>query len=151
MLSLVTRRHDAMNERIDLILDLTRRLSALVEREIALIQAHEPQRLAEHEDERSRLSLLYAREMQSLRADPEAARKAERDRLERLKNETKAFNDTLDRHQRLIKRMRRVTEGIVKAVSDEAAKQAAPRTTYGMSGYTASARGPAPLAINRKV
>jgi hypothetical protein len=140
-----------MNERIDLILDLTRRLSALVEREIALIQAHEPQRLSEHEDERSRLSLLYAREMQSLRADPEAARRAEHDRLQRLKDETKAFNETLDRHQRLIKRMRHVTEGIVKAVSDEAAKQSAPRTTYGMSGHTAPARGPAPLAINRKV
>jgi len=140
-----------MNDRIDLILDLTRRLSALVEREITLIQSREPHRLAEHDEERSRLSLLYAREMQSLRADPEAARKAERERIERLKNETKAFNETLDRHQRLVKRMRRVTEGIIKAVSDEAAKQAAPRTTYGMSGYAASSRGPAPLAVNRKV
>ena len=36
-----------MNERIDLILDLTRRLSQLVEREIALIQAQEPHRLAD--------------------------------------------------------------------------------------------------------
>jgi hypothetical protein len=140
-----------MNERIDTILDLTRRLSALVEREIALIQAHEPHRLSEHEEERSRLSLLYSREMQSLRADPEAARRAEQERLRQLKDETRAFNETLDRHQRLVSRMRRVTEGIVKAVADEAARQAAPRTTYGMSGYTAPNRGPAPLAINRKV
>ncbi len=140
-----------MNERIDLILDLTRRLSQLVEREIALIQAQEPHRLAEHEEERSRLSLLYAREMQTLRADPQAARRAEEERLERLRVETKAFNDTLERHQRLIQRMRHVTEGIVKAVADEAARQSAPRTGYGMSGYTNAARGPAPLAINRKV
>lgn len=140
-----------MNERIDIILDLTRRLSALVEREIALIQAHEPQRLTELDDERSRLALLYSREMQSLRADPEAARRAESARLQALKDETKAFNETLDRHQRLVKRMRHVTEGIIKAVSDEAAKQAAPRTTYGMSGYTTPNRGPAPLAVNRKV
>jgi len=140
-----------MNERIDLILDLTRRLSQLVEREIALIQAQEPHRLGEQEEERSRLSLLYAREMQSLRADPEAARRSDQERLDSLRAETKAFNETLERHQRLIKRMRHVTEGIVKAVADEAARQSAPRTGYGMSGYTNAARNAAPLAINRKI
>ncbi|MCC6919530.1 MAG: hypothetical protein IT548_10020 [Alphaproteobacteria bacterium] len=140
-----------MNERIDLILDLTRRLSQLVEREIALIQAQEPHRLAEHEEERSRLSLLYAREMQSLRANPDVARRAEQSRLDSLRAETKAFNETLERHQRLIARMRHVTEGIVKAVADEAARQNAPRTSYGMSGYTNPGRGAAPLAINRKI
>ena len=54
--------------RIDTILDITRRLTALLEREMALIEAKTPARLAELEDERSRLSLLYSREMQAVAA-----------------------------------------------------------------------------------
>lgn len=141
-----------MSDRLDLILELTRRLSAMVEQEIALIQNREPGRLAAHEDERTRLSTLYAREMQALKSDP-IDRKAAMPRIERLKDETASLNASLERHQRLIKRMRRVTEGVVRAISDEAQRQRSPRTTYGAQGtataaYTAKA---APIAINRKV
>lgn len=140
-----------MGDRIDVILDLTKRLSALVEREIALIEAHEPHRIADLEDERTRLSTLYAREMQAVKSDPAAVRAAGRDRIQRLRDETAGFNASLDRHQRLITRMRRVTEGIVKAVADEASRQRAPKTVYGASGASAYRAAAAPIAINRKI
>lgn len=140
-----------MNDRLDMILDLTKRLSALVEREIELLQTHQPHRLAEHEEERTRLSLLYAREMQAMRADPAAARALDRRRIEQLKEDTAAFNTALDRHKRLVLRMRRVTEGIIKAVADEAVRQKSPRAVYGATGFAAPTKVAAPLAINRKV
>lgn len=144
-----------MTDRIDVLIDLTRRLSAMVEQEIGHIQAREPHRLADLEPERSRLSLIYTREMQSLRADPATVQAAARERIERLKDETAAFNGALDRHKRLISRMRRVTEGILKAVADEAAAQRAPQTSYTRPGAvqtsSAYARAAAPLAVNRKV
>ncbi len=140
-----------MGDRIDVILDLTKRLSALVEREIALIEAREPQRLSELEDERTRLSTLYAREMQAVKSDPAAVRAAGRDRIQRLRDETAGFNASLDRHQRLVTRMRRVTEGIVKAVADEASRQRTPKTVYGASGTSAYRAAAAPIAINRKI
>lgn len=140
-----------MSDRIDVILDLTKRLSDLVEREIALIEAREPQRIGDLEEERSRLTTLYAREMQAVKSDPAAVRQAGRDRIARLRDETHAFNASLDRHQRLIARMRRVTEGIVKTVADEAARQRTPKTVYGAGGTAAYARQATPIAINRKV
>jgi hypothetical protein len=140
-----------MNDRLDVILDLTRRLSALVEREITLLQTRQPHRLAEHEEERTRLSLLYAREMQAMRADPAAARALDKRRIEQLKEDTAAFNAALDRHKRLVARMRRVTEGIIKSIADEAVRQKAPRSVYGATGYTATTKAAAPLAVNRRV
>lgn len=142
-----------MTDRIDVLIDLTRKLSAMVEDEIGMIKRRTPHRLAENEDERSRLALLYAREMQSLRAEPVDVRAVTRERIERLKDETASFNGALDRHRRLIARMRRVTEGIIKAVADEAANQRAPKTGYTRPGTApvAYARGAAPLAVNRKV
>lgn len=136
--------------RIDTILDITRRLTALLEREMAMIEAKTPARLAELEEERSRLSLLYSREMQAVAASPAEFRTLPQDRLAALRDETKGFHDLLDRHQRMVARMRRVTEGIVKTIADEAARQKAPRTGYAPGGQTTGRSGAAPLAINAK-
>ncbi|BCW88152.1 hypothetical protein sos41_12900 [Alphaproteobacteria bacterium SO-S41] len=140
-----------MSDRIDVILDLTRRLSALVEREISLIEAHQPNSIGEFEEERTRLSLLYSREMQAVKSDPAAVKKSSRDRIERLREETASFNASLDRHQRLIARMRRVSEGIVKTIADEAARQRAPKSSYGASGGASYRAKATPIAINRKI
>ena len=43
---------------------------------------------------------------------------------------------SIERHQRLIARVRHVSEGIIKAVADEASRQRAPKTVYGAGGTT---------------
>lgn len=141
-----------MSDRIDVLIDITRKLSRMVEEEIEMMERRTPQMLAQHEDERTRLAMTYSREMQAMREDPDAVRRITRERIEQLKDETAAFNGALDRHRRLIARMRRVTEGIVKSVADEAAAQRAPRTAYARPGTAAAAYAkPAPIALNRKV
>lgn len=137
--------------RIDTILDITRRLTALLEREMAMIEARTPARLAELEDERNRLSLLYSREMQAVAANAAEFRTLPKDRIGVLREETKTFHGLLDRHQRMVARMRRVTEGIVKTIADEAQRQKSPRTGYAPSGRSAAAATAAPLAINSRV
>lgn len=136
--------------RIETLRDITRRLSALLEREIALIEAKTPARLSELEEERSRLSLLYSREMQTVASNAAAFRALPKEGLERLRDETQLFHALLARHQRLIARMRRVSEGIVKAIADEAQRQKNPRTAYAPGGRTAAAPA-TPLAINARV
>ncbi|MFT3811638.1 MAG: hypothetical protein QM698_17125 [Micropepsaceae bacterium] len=137
--------------RIDTILDITRRLTALLEREIGMIEARTPARLAELEDERNRLSLLYSREMQAVAADAAEFRALPQDRIGALREETKTFHDLLGRHQRMVARMRRVTEGIVKTIADEAQRQKSPRTGYAPSGRTSAGSTAAPLAINSRI
>jgi hypothetical protein len=137
--------------RIDTILDITRRLTALLEREIGLIEAKTPARLAEMEDERTRLSLLYGREMQAVAASPAEFQTLPQDRLALLRDETKIFHGLLSRHQRLVSRMRRVTEGIVKTIAEEASRQKSPRTGYAPSGRAASPLATSPLAINSRI
>lgn len=137
--------------RIDTILEITRRLTALMEREMALIEAKTPARLGDLEEERSRLSLLYSREMQAVAASPAEFRALPQDRIIALRDETRNFHDLLDRHQRLLARMRRVTEGIVKTVAEEAQRQKAPRAGYAAGGQSSARTAAAPLAINARV
>lgn len=136
--------------RIETIRDITNRLTALLEREIALIEAKTPAKLAELEDERNRLSLLYTREMQTMASNADAFRALPKEMLGQLRDETKTFHALLDRHQRLVARMRRVTEGIVKTIADEAQRQKSPRTGYAPGGRAPSS-GAVPLAINAKI
>lgn len=137
--------------RIDTILDITRRLTALLEREMAMIEARTPARLAELEEERSRLSLLYTREMQAVATDAAEFRTLPKDRIIALRAETETFQDLLSRHQRMVARMRRVTEGIIKTIADEAQRQKSPRTGYAPSGRTSAASVAVPLAINSRI
>ncbi len=136
--------------RIDTILDITRRLTALLEREMAMIEAKTPARLSELEEERSRLSLLYSREMQAVAGSPAEFRSLPRDRVAKLREETEGFQELLGRHQRLVARMRRVTEGIVKTIADEAQRQKSPRTGYAAGGQSTARTIAAPLAINAR-
>jgi len=137
--------------RVDTLLDITRRLTALLEREMALIEAKTPARLSELEEERSRLSLLYSREMQAVAANPAEFRTLPQDRLTKLRDETKTFHELLDRHQRMVARARRVTEGIVKTIADEAQRQKSPRAGYAPGGQVSGRATAAPLAINAKI
>ncbi len=140
-----------MNARLETLLGLTRRLTALVEAEIGLIEARRIGGIAAHEDERAKLTGLYAREMQALKADaPRLKATLDPAEIEAVKAETRRFDAALDRHRRLVERMRRVTEGIVKAVADEAMRAQAPRKGYGPSGAVAPAPRSATLAINAK-
>jgi hypothetical protein len=137
--------------RIDTILDITRRLTSLLEREIGLIEARTPARLSELEEERSRLALIYGREMQAVASSATEFRTLPQDRLALLRDETKTFQSLLGRHQRLVSRMRHVTEGIVKTIADEASRQKSPRAGYAPTGRATPAGISAPLAINSKV
>ena len=89
--------------------------------------------------------------MQAVQSDPAAVKKSGRDKIERLRAETANFNASLDRHQRLIARMRRVTDGIVKTIAEDAARHRAPKANYGASGAASYRAKATPIAINRKV
>jgi uncharacterized protein YdcH (DUF465 family) len=140
-----------MTTRVETLLGLTRRLSALVADEIALIEARDTGGLAARAEERDRLTALYAREMNAARAEP-GFRASPQAKLSELKDETARFTAALDRHRRLVERMRRVTEGIVKAVADEAARARLPRPGYGPGAAAAApSRLAAPVVLNARV
>jgi hypothetical protein len=46
--------------------------------------------------------------------------------------------------------MRRITEGIVKTIATEAARQKAPKTVYGQQGSKTQSAA-APIVINQKI
>jgi len=122
----------------ELLIAMAERLIEALEADIAALKAGRPQDLRTLDPEIQRLSAVYGRE--AARLDPARAKAAPAELRKRLFSVTSRFKDALGLHTRLITRMRRASEGIVKAVAEEVERRRAPFTTY--SAPTAKAYRP---------
>lgn len=115
-------------EKFERLITLAQRLNEALSADIAALEAGKPQAMASLDPEVQKLTALYSREVQgfdpaNLKAAPDAIR-------QRLTAATGKFRDTLNLHQRLLTRIRRASEGIVKAVADEVQRKQAPTVSY---------------------
>ncbi len=129
----------------DLVL-LTTRLTGLVEQEILLITERRPLELARLDEERTRLAAIYAREMAVIRREKGALHAFAPDLRMELTTATERFRSALDKHRLAVERVRRVTEGIVKAIANDIAARHSPPVGYGR--HAAATNRMKPMAFN---
>lgn len=115
--------------KIELLIAMAERLTAAIEADIEALKTGRPQEMRTLDPEIQRLTLTYSREAAGL--DPQRARSAPAELRRRLVAATGRFRDVLCLHERLLKRMRWASEGIVKAIADEVERVRAPMRTYG--------------------
>lgn len=118
----------ADNERIERLVKLAERLIEAIEGDIAALKAGKPEQLRTTDPEIQRLSAMYGREAQGLK--PETAKAAPAPLRARFAETTKKFRELLQMHARLLTRIRNASEGMIKAISAEVDRQAAPTRTY---------------------
>lgn len=124
---------------------LTTRLTGLVEREILLIAERKPHELVRLDDERTRLAALYAREMTTIRREGDTLKAMSPAIRMDLTTATERFRTVLDKHRMAVERVRRVTEGIVKAIAEDISARHQPPIGYGRG---LAPRRAQPLAFN---
>ncbi len=110
---------------------LTRRLAEVIAAENRHLEARRPDEAKKLHDEKARLAAAYAREMDTVRNSGGATALGSAEQLRELKRQTGNLQRLLDDHQRLIYRVRMVTEGILKAIGDEVARRNQPQNGYG--------------------
>lgn len=130
---------------------LTERLTGLLQRETQLFEARRPLETEAFQGEKSRLASLYRREIASVKADPSRLEGADADTKATLKSATERFTEALAANGRAVDALRVLTEGVVKAVADEAAKQRDTLSGYGPGAASSSRKNTdAPsIAVNR--
>ena len=116
------------SEKIELLIVMAERLIQAIEADIAALKAGRPQQMRTLDPEIQRLTLTYSREAAGF--DPAGAKKAPAELRQRLVAVTGAFREKLAQHTRLLTRLRRTSEGIVKAVAQEVERIRAPKITY---------------------
>jgi hypothetical protein len=138
---------------VEALISVTENLTALIQREIEVLTAEGPRNITAFQEEKSRLSQAYAREMAQVRAHPEQMSALPPETLQHLKSITDRFRSTLRMHLVTVERVKSVTETVLKAIGKHVAERTRPVIGYGQdrNARLANARAPISLAFDQAV
>jgi hypothetical protein len=141
--------HDAA-DRVDQLIILTERLTALLVEECQAFERRRPQDIAGQVEETQRMANLYRHESTRVRANPALVSGAPLAQRQRLMRATEAFDSVLARHGRALAAAKAVTEGLVRAVAEEVACQRTSATAYGPTASQSSATAATAITLNKR-
>ncbi len=131
----------APSDRLEAMIVLTDRLTAMIALDAAAFEQRRPQEAAARLEETSRLANLYRHESSRLRQTPAAIAAATPDQKARLVRATEAFDAVLARQGRALQAAKTVTDGLVRAIAEEVAGQRTANGGYSAGGVTTAPSG----------
>ncbi len=140
---------DDPKDRVEQLLLITERLTALISLETARIEARQPPLEGAEADERNRLANAYRLELARIKHDPALVAGAPAPLLARLRAETEALQTLLAGHDRALSAVKAVVEGLVQSMAEEVARQRGGGGGYGAHGGVQNTSGPNPAIIDR--
>jgi len=106
--------------RVKTLIALTEELSSIFEQENALLTARRPREITRFEEDKSRLAVAYAQSIREVAADRGVVNGASDALMEKLKELTAVFQTRASTQRALLDGARIATEGVLKAVAEEA-------------------------------
>ncbi len=132
-------------------LDLTRALTSLLSQENALLQEQRPADISPLAGKKMRLTSEYRQALEVLKANEASLLGApDSGPRQNLRLATEQFRQELAHNAKLIIRLKTITEGVVKSISTEVARQRNPMQHYSHTGQiTTKGARPATLSFDR--
>lgn len=141
---------DDAADRVEQLLLLTERLSVLVDKETALIEAREPPLAGAEGEEKARLANAYRLELARIKQDKSLIEGAPSHMLAELRARTAKLQEILATHEIALGAVKIIAEGLVQAMAEETARHHGGARLYGAGGGMEGPSGPAPVALDRK-
>lgn len=128
------------------------RLVETVEEETARVRAGRLRDAVELEPAKAELARAYAAETERIRSAKDVIARSLPEALDHLRQRHDAFQTLLQKNLTVLATAHAVSEGIIRGVSGELARKAAP-STYGASGRAnvPSSKASQPMAISRSL
>ena len=137
-------------ERAHALLKLTTRLTDLIRQETSLFRERRPQDALTLQDEKTKLTSIYRSEVARARQEPTRFAGAGTPIKTALRQATTVFHEALAENGHVVSAMKEITEGVVKAIADEAARQRTAGGGYGPGATQPTAvPGGLSIAVNR--
>ena len=141
---------DDTAERIDQLILLTERLTRLVAEQAVAFESSRPQDAIVHSEETGRLANLYRHESARIRADPGLIARSSLTQRTQLRRATEAFDAVLARQARAVGAVKRVTEGLVRAIAEEVASQRHQGASYGPAATQTPTAAATAITLNKR-
>ncbi|MCC5981317.1 MAG: flagellar basal-body protein FlbY [Oceanicaulis sp.] len=118
-------------ERAEHLIRLVKRLTELFETETAYFEARQPHKAFDLQDEKMQLANIYRRESQLAAGDPERLSGLDESLRTRLREHVERLEAAVQKNGIVVEALKTLTEGLVKAIADEAARQRSAEAGYG--------------------
>ena len=128
-----------------------RELTAVITQETTLLKTSRPKDLEKLLPLKNRLMATYHKEMTELssRGGLQASGNGPAVRL--LKQESRIFMTVLTRHTSLVKALKKISENMIKAISDEVVRNQNQASRYGANGARSANRAPTSISLNQTI
>jgi hypothetical protein len=139
---------DDAKDRVEQLLLMTERLTALAAEDTRRIEARQPLEGAET-DEKNRLANAYRLELARIKQEPSLIEAAPPELLRQLRERTVALHETLAAHELALNAVKVVSEGMVHAMAEEIARQRLSGANYSAQGALQERTAPLPTVLDR--
>lgn len=136
------------------VLDVTQRLTVLLEREVELLKSLKPQEIRDLQKPKTEMSATYERLIRKLRENASLVAKADPKLKERLRQATLRFQIALTDNERSIRAVKTVSERLMRAVVAAVAERKSGTPAYSRAGLAAGSGATAKsvsFAVNRQL
>jgi hypothetical protein len=140
---------DDAKDRVEQLLLISERLTALIDAETERIEARQPPLKGEEAEEKSRLANAYRLELARVKHDRSLIEGAPPALLAQLRRSTVALHEKLAAHETALNAVKLVAEGLVHAMAEEVVRQRGGDANYGASGELVAPNGLGPAVLDR--
>jgi hypothetical protein len=140
----------ALDDRINQLVILTERLTALIASQAKAFEARRPQDAAINMEETAKLANAYRHEALRIRQQSQVLTKLSKAQHQKLTRATEAFDAVLARQGRALHAVKTVTEGLVHAIAEEIASQRTANAAYGPKGVKTRPLAAASVTLNQR-
>ena len=136
------------------LIDITKQLTSILSEEMECLKSERPKEIEKFQKRKSILTASYHKELNDIKLNGGLASAGSGDIVRTLKNESRQFQITLEKHHRCIKARKNLSEDMIKDISQEVVKQNGNSGKYGRDAKIANhslASRTTTLAINKTI
>jgi len=133
------------------LIETIRDLTGILSREMKLLKTSRPAEVQKLLPIKNQLMASYHREMAELASRGGLQASGNGPAIRMLKQEARIFQETLTRHKRLVMALKKISESMIKAISEEVVKSENRTNRYAADGTKSARRSPTSITLNQTV
>lgn len=133
------------------LINTIRELSDVVSQETNLLKTQRPKELEKLLPLKNQLMATYHKEMTELSSLGGLKASGSGSAARVLKQESRNFLTVLTRHTKLVKALKKISENMIKAISDEVVRNQNQASRYGANGAQSANKTPTSITLNQTI
>lgn len=128
-----------------------RELTNIISEEISLLKTSRPKEVEKLIPLKNQLMASYHKEMADLNARGGLQATGNGSAVRALKQESRIFQEILTQHSRLIKALKKISEDMIMAISNEVVRSQNQASRYGANGAKSANKNPTSITLNQTI